>query len=194
MCLPVRLAGRPKSTTGDDRSVGIDLLDAQRLEKLRRLPTSYSRATSEPTTPPEGYHRLRREQQLSTNFDPAAEILLSWQIHSRAGLHVEASSREVGLGEVVVLTLGFRRMGVRAPCRVVEVVDEQDRRGFVYCTLPGHPESGEESFIIERRADGTTWFTIEAVSRPATRLAKLGGPLTRRIQAVMTARYLRAAG
>jgi uncharacterized protein (UPF0548 family) len=120
-------------------------------------------------------------------------MVLRWQIHARAGLHVEASSREVGLGEVVVLTLGFRRVGVRAPCRVVEVVDEPTRRGFVYCTLPGHPESGEESFVIEHRADGTTWFRIEAISRPATRLAKLGGPLTRRVQLVMTTRYLRAA-
>jgi uncharacterized protein (UPF0548 family) len=94
----------------------------------------------------------------------------------------------------VVLTLGVRRVGVRAPCRIVEVIDEPARRGFVYCTLPGHPESGQESFIIERRDDGTTWFTIEAFSRPATRLARLGGPVTHRIQLALTNRYLRTAG
>ena len=37
---------------------------------------------------------------------------------------------------------------VRAPCRVVYVVDEPDRRGFAYGTLPGHAESGEELFLV----------------------------------------------
>ncbi|SIP67631.1 hypothetical protein BN9982_740001 [Mycobacterium tuberculosis] len=33
---------------------------------------------------------------------------------------------------------------LRAPCRVVYVIDEPDVRGFGYGTLPGHPVSGEE--------------------------------------------------
>jgi uncharacterized protein (UPF0548 family) len=33
---------------------------------------------------------------------------------------------------------------IRVPCRVVYVLDEPERRGFAYGTLPGHPESGEE--------------------------------------------------
>ena len=40
------------------------------------------------------------------------------------------------MGSEVIVHLG----PVRAPCRVVYVVDEPDRRGFAYGTLPGHPE------------------------------------------------------
>ncbi|HEV8560641.1 MAG TPA: DUF1990 family protein [Actinophytocola sp.] len=42
-----------------------------------------------------------------------------------------------------------------APGRVVHVVEEEHRRGFAYGTLPGHPECGEEAFLLERHADGT---------------------------------------
>ena len=37
----------------------------------------------------------------------------------------------------------------RIPARVVYVVDEPARRGFAYGTLHGHPESGEEAFLVE---------------------------------------------
>jgi uncharacterized protein (UPF0548 family) len=74
------------------------------------------------------------------------------------------------------------------------VIEEPDRRGFVYGTLPGHPESGEESFVLVRQSDGAVIFTVEATSRPASLLARLGGPVTRWVQAVATDRYLKAAG
>jgi uncharacterized protein (UPF0548 family) len=42
--------------------------------------------------------------------------------------------------------------------------------------------------------DTTISLTITALSRPATTLAKLAGPLGRGIQDFVTARYLRALG
>ena len=66
------------------------------------------------------------------------------------------------------------------------------RRGFAYGTLPGHPESGEEAFVIERHDDDTVSFTITAFSRHATRLARVAGPLGRAAQRRITARYLRS--
>jgi uncharacterized protein (UPF0548 family) len=74
----------------------------------------------------------------------------------------------------------------------VYVIDEPRRRGFAYGTLPGHPECGEEAFLLERHDDGRVTFTIIAFSRPAHALAKLAGPLVRRIQDAITGRYLRA--
>jgi uncharacterized protein (UPF0548 family) len=68
-----------------------------------------------------------------------------------------------------------------APCRIVRVIDESDRVGFACGTLPGHPECGEEAFVVERRADGT-FFSITAFSRPADPLARLAGPIGRAIQ------------
>lgn len=66
------------------------------------------------------------------------------------------------------------------------------RQGFAYGTLPGHPESGEEAFILDRHDDETTTFTVVAFSRPASVLAKLAGPVGSLVQDVMTTRYLRA--
>ncbi|GAA4696164.1 DUF1990 domain-containing protein [Nocardioides conyzicola] len=82
---------------------------------------------------------------------------------------------------------------MRIPCRVAYVVAEPDRAGFAYGTLPGHPESGEERFLLTRLSDGRITFTVTAFSRPATRLARAGGPLTRSIQDRVSRRYLRAA-
>jgi uncharacterized protein (UPF0548 family) len=62
----------------------------------------------------------------------------------------------------------------------------------VYGTLPGHPESGEEQFLIERNGDEVR-FQIHAFSRPSSHLARFAGPLGRQFQRVMTDRYLKAA-
>jgi uncharacterized protein (UPF0548 family) len=143
---------------------------------------------------PAGYRTLRRRVALpgSVTFEAARGAALGWQIQRRAGVRVTASSPIVVVGAVVDLRIGVGLLSVVAPCRVVFVVDEADRCGFAYGTLPGHPESGEESFMIERRPDGSLTLEITAFSRPATTLSKTSGPLGRRIQDLFTSRYLRA--
>jgi uncharacterized protein (UPF0548 family) len=92
---------------------------------------------------------------------------------------------------VVLLGAGAGPIRVHAPCRVVYVTDEPARRGFAYGTLPGHPETGEEAFLVSRTDDGTVTFTITGFSRPATPLARMTAPLGRAIQDRITTRYLR---
>ena len=75
---------------------------------------------------------------------------------------------------------------------MVWVVDEPDRRGFGYGTLPGHPESGEESFVVSLRPDGDVVYELRAFSRPATPLSRLGGPASRRVQTFALDRYVSA--
>ncbi len=82
---------------------------------------------------------------------------------------------------------------LRAPCRVVYVIDEPDIRGFAYGTLPGHPESGEERFAV--RYDPNTsavYAEVAAFSRPGTWWSKAGGPFVVMAQRVIANRYLRA--
>ncbi|MET0304134.1 MAG: DUF1990 domain-containing protein [Microbacteriaceae bacterium] len=79
----------------------------------------------------------------------------------------------------------------RFPARVVYVVDEPNRKGFAYGTLPGHAERGEEAFVVDRTDDGSVWLTIRAFSRPARRWWILA-PFLRIAQTYYTARYLRA--
>lgn len=57
------------------------------------------------------------------------------------------------------------------------------RFGFVYGTLPGHVECGEERFQVEwNRNDDSVWYDIFAFSRPNHFLARIGYPIVRRIQ------------
>ena len=76
---------------------------------------------------------------------------------------------------------------------MVYVVDEPDRRGFAYGTLPGHAESGEEQFVV--RYDPATdevHAEVVAFSRHATWWSRLGSPVASVAQRVITQRYLRA--
>ncbi|MGX5680204.1 DUF1990 family protein [Schumannella luteola] len=82
--------------------------------------------------------------------------------------------------------------GIKSPARVVYVVDEPNRKGFAYGTLPGHPESGEESFIVDQTEDGSVWLTITAISRPSSWFWWMLAPVLRLFQEYYTRRYLRA--
>ncbi|TQJ52115.1 DUF1990 domain-containing protein [Phycicoccus sp. SLBN-51] len=167
-------------------------LSASRLEELQAAPLTYAAVGATASTLPPGYACVHLSRALQRrDFDSAVEDLLAWQVHQRAGLGVAASGSALP-GTVVDMRLGLGVLAVRIPCRVVYVVDEPDRRGFAYGTLPGHPESGEEVFLLHRHPDGHVEFTITAFSRPATLLARAGGPVARWVQIAMTRRYLAA--
>lgn len=142
---------------------------------------------------PQGFRHLRRSQVIGAGtaaFAAAAGVLLSWRVHTGAGLRVIASRPVAEPGMVVMLSTRAGPIRIAAPCRVVYTVAEPRRQGFAYGTLPGHPESGEEAFIIEHQPDDTITFTITAFSRPATATARIAGPLGRLIQRRITIRYL----
>ncbi|GAA1535601.1 DUF1990 family protein [Nocardioides humi] len=170
----------------------ITTLDPARAARLGAAELTYRPAGGTPHPRP-GYDAFSRSRRLGRrDLEGAAAELLGWEVHARAGLAVAASAPRAEVGVVVEMRLGVGPLGIRIPCRVVRVVDEPDRRGFAYGTLPGHPEAGEELFVIERGSDGALTFTVAAFSRPASLLARAGGPLTRWVQAAMTGRYLRA--
>lgn len=170
----------------------VRLLPPGRVARLHAQQLTYPQLGVGEHRPPRGYRVLHRTRALPRNadFTAAARDLLRWQVQRRAGLRVAASDLRVRPGGVVVLGL----LGVKAPCKVVSVTDEADRQGFAYGTLPGHPVRGEESFLLERVADGRVTFTIRAFSRPAGLLSRLAGPLGRWAQDVITRRYLGALG
>ena len=74
------------------------------------------------------------------------------------------------------------------------MINEPNRVGFAYGTLPGHPETGEERFTIERNQAGGVSMRIRAFSKPATLLARASGPVGRAAQSIITDRYLEALG
>ncbi len=95
-------------------------------------------------------------------------------------------------GDTAMLTIPIGPLRFTAPVRVVYVIDEPKRKGFGYGTLVGHPESGEECWIVERTDDGSVWLTIRAFSRPSRWFWWPLYPATRLVQAAYTRRYERA--
>lgn len=170
----------------------VSLLDATAVAWLKEQPFTYAETGRTRGPAPDGFHPFARSATLSpgVDFRSAARALLRWQVQARAGLVVAASVPTVEPDAVVLMRLGLGRFSIRIPCRVVYVIDEPAAQGFAYGTLPGHPESGEEAFVLRQEPDGAIRFEINAFSRPASRLAKLGGPASSRVQHLMTSRYL----
>ncbi|MDF5755304.1 DUF1990 domain-containing protein [Spongiactinospora sp. TRM90649] len=136
---------------------------------------------------PDGYAHVRYRAPLApgTSLEDAADALFGWRVHRRLLLRPIASAPAAAPGVVVICLLGV----VRVPCRVVWAVREDDRAGYAYGTLPGHPESGEESFVLERDGDGTVWLTVTAFARPARWYTRLGAPLLPLVIAAFTRLY-----
>jgi uncharacterized protein (UPF0548 family) len=163
-----------------------------KLSDLAALPLTYSEVGATAGPLPTGYHHVQKSAVIGRGrrrFEEAADAGMRWGMLRGAGLRVEATTEVAEVGSEVIVHLG----PVRAPCRVVYVVDEPDRRGFAYGTLPGHAESGEERFMV--RYDPATHEVhaeVAAFSRHGTWWSRLGSPVTSVIQRVVTARYLRA--
>jgi uncharacterized protein (UPF0548 family) len=175
--------------------MGLTALPIEVRDRLAAAELTYGEVGATAGDLPEGYHQFRQSVPLGHGYQVfvgAGDALDQWQVQLRAGLQVAASSPTAKAGAVLILGLRVGLLWLRAPCRVVCAVDEPRRRGFAYGTLAGHPESGEEAFMIEHHADDMVSFRITAFSRPATRLAKIAGPLGAVAQRQITARYLRS--
>lgn len=163
--------------------------------RLAEAALTYSEVGATVRELPTGYHHLRRRVLVGHGqeaFADAAADVAAWQVQLRAGLTVTASTPNAIPGAVAALGLGVGRLRLGVPCRVVYTVAESRRRGFAYGTLPGHPESGEEAFIVEYHGDDSVSFTITAFSKPSTVIARIAGPAGRLIQNWTTTRYLRS--
>nr|WP_199791052.1 DUF1990 domain-containing protein [Streptomyces sp. SID8379] len=139
---------------------------------------------------PSGYAHLDRRVRLGSGhecFERAGAAVLAWGAQRGAGLSVVPGD-PVREGADVVL----RALWLRIPCRVVRVVRSSGRVGFAYGTLPGHPERGEEAFLVELGEDGSVWFRVRAFSRAGRWFTRVGGPVARAVQVWVTRRYLRA--
>lgn len=141
---------------------------------------------------PAGYRHIRRSAKIGRGrerFEQAAAEGLRWGMLRGAGLRVEATTEAAAEGADVLVHMG----PVLAPCRVVYVVDEPDRRGFAYGTLPGHAECGEELFMVRfDPGTGDVHAEVAAFSKHATWWSRLASPVTSAVQRFVTGRYLRA--
>lgn len=131
---------------------------------------------------PPGFHPMLERTRIGEGhevFHRAAEAVLTWELHRAMGVGVRATADRAAPDVDVTITLAGL---IKAPCRIVWTAEEPRRAGWAYGTLKGHPECGEEAFLVDRTGDGTVWLTVAAFSRPAKWYAKAGGPATRGFQ------------
>jgi uncharacterized protein (UPF0548 family) len=132
---------------------------------------------------PAGYHHLQHRVALRPgDFAAAKEAILTFRMHRASGARVTASTSRAEPGGTVAVGLGIGRLRLWGRCQVVWTADGERRAGFGYGTLPGHPERGEEAFLVERADDGQVWFVVRAFSRPARWYSRLAGPLAVAVQ------------
>lgn len=141
---------------------------------------------------PAGYRHVRATRRIGhgrRRFEQAAESVLRYGMLRGAGLRVDATTEVARVGSDVLGRLG----PFVAPCRVVYVLDEANRRGFAYGSLPGHAVRGEELFAVRYDpSDGAVYAEVAAFSQPATWWSRLGSPVLRLAQSLVTRRYLTA--
>jgi uncharacterized protein (UPF0548 family) len=100
-----------------------------KLRDLAALTLTYTEVGATAGALPAGYHHVEKSAVIGRGrrrFEEAADAGMRWGMLRGAGLRVEATSEVAAVGAEVIVHLG----PVRAPCRVVYVVDEPDRRGF----------------------------------------------------------------
>ncbi|MGO2112213.1 MAG: DUF1990 family protein [Pseudoclavibacter sp.] len=121
----------------------------------------------------------------------ASRDVLHWKVKTRSGFTVDGGEPAT---PGVRLTITFRILGItiREPVEVVDVHASPTRVGFSYRTLPGHPVSGEEAFIVSRAGDDVT-LTVRSLTKPSPKQPwRAMFPVLRMAQLVVRRRYLRA--
>ena len=150
---------------------------------------TYSAVGATEGTPPAGFvvdHTRIMLGKGEQTFEAAKNAIQCWE-HFQLGW-VETSSRDTPIekGQVVGILARVFGLWCLNACRIVAVADEAGlihRYGFVYGTLPGHVESGEERFQVEwNHSDDTVWYDILAFSRPHHLFARIGYPMVRKLQ------------
>jgi uncharacterized protein (UPF0548 family) len=164
------------------------------LARQRTAPLTYTEVGASFDDPlPSGYHHVQRWAELGRGEEVWARAragIGEWCAHAAAGLDVVPRAAPITVGTTVAVVGRVGPLCMVASARIVTVVDEPDRYGFAYGTLPAHPEEGEERFVVTRDASGSVRFDIVAFSRPHDLFTRLGGPVPRWFQHRATERYL----
>lgn len=142
-------------------------------------------ATRTGPLPAAGYHHLHHTVRVGRGraaYLAAGEAVTTWAMHRATGARVTSAAGRAEPGVTLEVSLGFGPVRFTAPCQVIWTTYTASETGFAYGTRTGHPECGEESFVVDLREDGSVWFTVTAFSRAAAWYTRLGGPVVRWLQ------------
>ena len=155
------------------------------LASQAHMDVTYAPVGATATEPPAGFVADHTRALLGHGpevFAAGKDSLRRWREFAFSWLEAWPADTPIREGEIlctVARAMGFWWVNV---CRIVYVIEEPNRFGFAYGTLPEHAECGEERFQIELTDNGEVWYDIFAFSRPHQWLPRLGYPLVRRLQ------------
>ena len=116
-------------------------------------------------------------------FVAAREAFQRWEQFDLGWVRVVNPMAKITPGELVAVEAHTACLWSINLSRVVEVVDNPTRFGFMYTTTAFHVEEGQERFIVGFDPESeSVSYLIEAVSRPRHLLARIGYPFSRAMQ------------
>ncbi|HEV7622937.1 MAG TPA: DUF1990 family protein [Amnibacterium sp.] len=146
--------------------------------------------------PPAGFTVVEARHRVGSGarrFDLAGRALMTWGALRAAGFDVEdiraepkaVSPRGTGPlfledgtpwitpGMTATITAPRPDEGC-GPVKVITVVDEAGRTGYIYGSRPGHASCEERLLLLEHEEDDGVWFTVRSIRQGAGRGWGLG--------------------
>lgn len=140
-------------------------------------------------SPPAGYNADHNRIRIGSgpdDFQAAINAVKSWKMFDMPWVKLCWPDTQIEVGSTVAILVwhfGFWSLNAARIVYVIEESGDIDRFGFAYGTLTEHAECGEERFSVEFHHDtGEVWYDLFAFSKPNHVLARLGYPLSRRLQ------------
>jgi len=169
-----------------DPMYGLVRFSEERLRRFSasaRLRPSFSIAPGLEGPVPGGFHPNPGHGTLgagAADFEGAKRAIRAWRMFPEWVLLWPRGP--IAVGEIAIA--GTRVWGVWAAnaCRIVEVIDEPRRFGFVYATVAGHALEGAERFVVHWEPDDRVTYEVFSISRTASLIPRLTLPLLRQIQ------------
>lgn len=150
------------------------LLD--RVDQLDQLPRAF----------PRGWFIDRHRAVIGhgpADFIAACEGFRQWRQFGDDWLAVGATKSPLNVASEVGYAARVLGVWWSYGCRLLQVIDEPRQFGFVYGTVGGHAERGEERFLIELDDHDDVVYSLFAISRPGRWFSWPGIPIARLAQA-----------
>ena len=157
------------------------------LELWKQQPFNYSeQGTTRDGNIPAGYSINHAKVILGQGEDVflSAQLALShWRQFELSWSQICWPSTSITPGECVAVLARTMGSWALSPCRIVSVIEEANRVGFIYGTVQGHPMKGEERFLVEHNSvTNEVSYEILSFSKPVQFLARMGVFYIRRVQ------------
>ena len=121
--------------------------------------------------------------QGKAHFEKAKDFIRNWRVFETPEGTPYPPLEAPQVGQTTINLLREFGLWFRLACRITNVIDQTERFGFTFETLPGHVECGWETFLV--RYDSKTeqvYYSIQSESTHRFLLTRLCSPLVHYLQ------------